>query len=104
MPPNADVSRLRNRFANDLKEDDHGLDPATQSTRTEVLKNLSQDEVAIDGIIYTLDGFKHPGGDSIKIFGGNDVTVQYKMIHPYHTKKHLEKMQVVGQVVDYKPE
>lgn len=104
MAPNADASRLRNRFANDLDKDQQGLDPATQSTRTDALKNLSGDEVAIDGIIYTLDGFKHPGGDSIKIFGGNDVTVQYKMIHPYHTAKHLEKMQVVGRVQDYKPD
>ena len=98
------TTRLRNRFANDLDKDQQGLDPATQSTRTDALKNLSGDEVAIDGIIYTLDGFKHPGGDSIKIFGGNDVTVQYKMIHPYHTAKHLEKMQVVGRVQGYKPE
>ena len=99
MAPNADVSKLRKRFGNELD-----TDIATQSTRTDVIKNLSGDEVAIDGIIYTLKGFKHPGGDSIKIFGGNDVTVQYKMIHPYHTSKHLEKMEVVGKVEDYKPE
>ena len=40
----------------------------------------------------------HPGGDSVLLFGGNDVTVQYKMIHPYHTSKHLEKMAVMGKI------
>ena len=37
----------------------------------------------------------------MEFFGGNDVTIQYKMIHPYHTGKHLEKMKMVGKVVDY---
>lgn len=31
------------------------------------------------------------------------MTVQYKMIHPYHTEKHLEKMKAVGKV-EYKSE
>jgi hypothetical protein len=30
--------------------------------------------------------------------------VQYKMIHPYHTVKHVEKMKVVGRACDYEPE
>lgn len=38
------------------------------------------------------------------LFGGNDVTVQYKMIHPYHTQHHLEKMKKVGKVSDYNVE
>ena len=53
------------------------------------------------GIIYDINSFHHPGGASIHVFGGNDVTVQYKMIHPYHTDKHLEKMAKVGKVADF---
>jgi fatty acid desaturase (delta-4 desaturase) len=75
-------------------------------TRTTVksLKDIKSTEVVIDGIIYDLKSFNHPGGDSVLVFGGPDVTVQYKMIHPYHTDKHLEKMKVVGKVDDVKQE
>ena len=53
--------------------------------------------VAIDGILYDLDGFHHPGGASINLFGGNDVTVLYKMIHPHHSQEyHSKKMVKVG--------
>ena len=55
-------------------------------------------------LIYDIADFQHPGGESILLFGGNDVTLQYKMIHPYHTSKHLEKMKRVGKVPDYKSE
>jgi len=72
----------------------------TDKPRVDILKNLRGTEVVIDSVIYDLDGFDHPGGSSILIFGGNDVTVQYKMIHPFHTSKHLEKMRMVGQVKD----
>jgi acyl-lipid (7-3)-desaturase (Delta-4 desaturase) len=81
------------------------VDIATQSTANEKLISnvsyLQPTEIAIDGVIYNLETFNHPGGESIKTFGGNDVTVQYRMIHPYHTSKHLEKMQRVGKVADY---
>jgi len=105
MPPNADVTQLRNRFAN-LDGDalvDKNDDGATV-TRVDSVKNLKGTEIVIDGIIYDIADFVHPGGDSVKLFGGNDVTVQYKMIHPYHTSKHLEKMRMVGKVSDYKKE
>lgn len=62
---------------------------------------LKTTEVCIDGVIYDITNFDHPGGDSILIFGGNDVTIQYNMIHPYHTSKHLEKMKRVGKVAEY---
>jgi cytochrome b involved in lipid metabolism len=68
---------------------------------------LKNNEVAIDGIIYDLDSFDHPGGSTIGVFGGNDVTVQYKMIHAHHSNnndKHLEKMKKVGRLVDYTSE
>ena len=101
MAPNADVSRLRNRFPNDankaLDENDNNNDNnATVSTTP--LKSIKGTEVVIDGTIYDLTSFDHPGGDNVFIFGGNDVTVQYKMIHPYHTHHHLSKMKVVGKV------
>ena len=72
--------------------------------RIATLKGLRGNEICIDGVIYDISSFDHPGGDSIKLFGGNDVTVQYKMIHPYHTTKHLEKMTMVGRVPDYDTE
>jgi len=97
MAPDADKLRQRNRPT---------VDPATRSTtdRISTLKGLGGNEIAIDGIIYDLTDFKHPGGESIMLFGGNDVTVTYKMIHPYHTSKHLEKMRRVGVVPDYTSE
>jgi len=111
MPPNAEVTGLRHRFDGKDKNGPNVLefssvqndvDDATVSTRTDLIKNIKGSEVVIDGMIYDLDGFNHPGGDSIKLFGGNDVTVQYKMIHPYHTPKHLQKMKLVGKVSDSK--
>lgn len=98
MAPNADQARLRNRLGKQI--DSATADEATESTVT--TKQLKSNEVAIEGVIYDMDSFVHPGGDSFKVFGGNDVTVQYKMIHPYHTSKHLEKMKAVGKVNDYK--
>eukprot|EP00557_Chaetoceros_sp_GSL56_P006739 CAMPEP_0176492048 /NCGR_PEP_ID=MMETSP0200_2-20121128/8764_1 /TAXON_ID=947934 /ORGANISM="Chaetoceros sp., Strain GSL56" /LENGTH=469 /DNA_ID=CAMNT_0017889531 /DNA_START=5 /DNA_END=1414 /DNA_ORIENTATION=- len=103
MAPNADQNRLRQRLHNhdnDIQESSD--DQAMTSTTVKNLKDIKSTEVVIDGIIYDLKNFNHPGGDSVLLFGGNDVTVQYKMIHPYHTAKHLEKMKVVGKVNDAK--
>lgn len=97
MPPDANILRQRKAF--DKEEND----AATQQ-RISTLKGLSTTEVVIDGIIYDISDFHHPGGESIELFGGNDVTVTYKMIHPYHTSKHLEKMKAVGKVADYQLE
>lgn len=101
MAPNADQTRLRNRFAKDLAEESSS-DSATLPVST--IKSLRPNEVCIEGNVYDLATFDHPGGNSIRIFGGNDVTVMYKMMHPYHTAKHLEKMKKVGTVSDYKSE
>lgn len=60
------------------------------------IKSLAEHEIAIDGIVYTLENFNHPGGDSIKLFGGNDVSVQYRMIHPFHSAGVLKKLTAVG--------
>jgi len=68
------------------------------------LAKLAGNEVAIDGFIYDISDFKHPGGNTIKLFGGNDVTVQYKMIHPHHGSKQVEKMRLVGKIDNYVPE
>jgi fatty acid desaturase (delta-4 desaturase) len=112
MAPNADQTRLRNRFGNKDTDNDAlnttGDAPTTLTATTDpnkrYLNDLGDKEIAIDGAIYDMEDFasRHPGGTSILLFGGNDVTVQYKMIHPYHTSKHLEKMKRVGTVVDWK--
>jgi fatty acid desaturase (delta-4 desaturase) len=105
MPPNADISRLRNRFNNpidDAIDDDTNTDEATFPVKS--IKQLKGNEIAIEGVVYDLNGFVHPGGDSIKIFGGNEVTAQYKMMHPHHTSRNLEKMKKIGRVSDYKSE
>jgi len=108
MPPNADTSILRNRIATNVKDptaflDGNDADAATQSSLRSI-KGLKGTEIAIDGVIYDIADFVHPGGEVIKFFGGNDVTVQYKMIHHHHTGKQLEKMKMVGKVVDYEAE
>jgi len=103
MPPNADYSRLRNRFPIKNFELDDDDDIATRERVTQT-KHISDTEVVIEGSIYDLTSFKHPGGDAVLLFGGNDVTLQYRMIHPYHTRKNLNKMTKVGIVTDYKPE
>ena len=97
MAPDADTIRQRKK----------ALAAAEQTTSAEricSLDKLKPSEVCIDGIIYDLTNFYHPGGESINVFGGNDATVQYKMIHPYHTDKHLAKMKRVGKVADCAPE
>lgn len=92
MAPDAD--KLRNRSS-----------IAANETATEVINYsllLRPNEVVIDGSIYDITSFDHPGGDSIHIFGGNDATVPYKMIHPYHSNKtHLKKMKRIGTLPDY---
>lgn len=113
MPPNADTNSLRHRGGMAkgeilATEDDPALLIAPGSTlttsRLDSLKNLKGSEVAIEGIIYDLTGFHHPGGNIVHIFGGNDVTVQYKMMHPFHTARHLEKLNKVGRISDWKQE
>lgn len=97
MAPDADKLRQRKPVGDDSTA-------PTAAERICCLSALKSTEVCIEGVIYDLNSFSHPGGDQILMFGGNDVTVQYKMIHPYHTDKHLEKMKRVGKVTDYKTE
>jgi acyl-lipid (7-3)-desaturase (Delta-4 desaturase) len=99
MAPDAD--KIRQRKAQEVVAANE--DKATE-LKVGSVKGLSGTEVVIDGVIYDIADFNHPGGESILIFGGNDVTVTYKMIHPYHTSKHLEKMKKVGTVPDYHSE
>lgn len=96
MAPDADKLRQRKGYADETIA-------ATQTTQQEVrsLQTLKPSEVCIDGVVYDIQDFDHPGGESIHVFGGNDVTATYKMIHPYHTEKHLEKMKRVGKVSDF---
>jgi fatty acid desaturase (delta-4 desaturase) len=83
-------TQLRNRL-----KVSNGTEMANSAEVT--TRALKPTEVSISGTIYDLTDFVHPGGEVINFFGGNDVTVQYKMIHPYHTDKHLEKMRAVGK-------
>jgi len=99
MPPNAD--HIRNRvpvIKLGVNSDD------TSEIRLISKKDLADNEVAIEGVVYDINSFIHPGGNQFRVMAGNDVTVQYKMIHPHHTGKQLEKMRVVGKLVDYAPE
>jgi acyl-lipid (7-3)-desaturase (Delta-4 desaturase) len=108
MGPDADKLRQRNTKQRQIHGGgivESGELTSTNNDRViSKLDGLRNHEVCIDGVIYDLTSFDHPGGESILIFGGNDVTVQYKMIHPYHTSKHLEKMKKVGKVADYTSE
>ena len=101
MAPDADrLRQRRTKTFDDLAESD-----ATEPVlRISTLKTLGETEIVIDGAIYDIKNFNHPGGDTILMFGGNDCTVQYKMIHHYHSKKHLEKMERVGTIPDYSSE
>jgi len=101
MAPDADKLRQRKTYVVNSSEVDSPSINAIQPLISNDLDKLKGTEIAIDGVIYDISNFKHPGGESIMVFGGNDVTVQYKMIHPYHTKNHLEKMLKVGQTANY---
>ena len=107
MPPRE--SELRQRTTQN-KETVSKSDPNVilQSNHPDLpikkLSELTSTEVCIHGKIYDLKGFVHPGGESVMIYGGNDVTAQYHMMHPYHTEKHLEKMRLVGIASDYTTE
>lgn len=102
MPPDAEKLRQRKATTPLAEGQTSNGDDAAEVLKT--LPKLGSTEVAIDGNVYDITSFNHPGGDQILLFGGNDVTIQYKMIHPYHTPKHLEKMKKVGKVVDYTSE
>ena len=101
MAPDAD--KIRQRKAQQQIIGAKGDDDAAE-LKIGTLKGLAGTEVVIDGVIYDIADFDHPGGESVLLFGGNDVTATYKMIHPYHTTKHLEKMKKVGHVPDYHSE
>ena len=75
----------------------------TNEKRT--LENLAPNEICIDGEVFDLDSFDHPGGESINVFGGNDATVFYRMIHPNHeTGRQNRKMKKVGVIEGYRCE
>lgn len=88
--------------------DDLAVSPADGGGRrlpARALQDLKGHEVCVDGVVYDLTSFDHPGGGSIFLFGGNDVTTQYRMIHPHHmSSKHLQKMAAVGAVPGHSSE
>jgi hypothetical protein len=73
------------------------------------VSHLQSNEMCIDGLVYDITDFQyhHPGGMTFVMFGGNDVTVQYKMIHPYHTTNNKQLLKMgppVGIVQNYQSE
>ncbi|GMI38686.1 hypothetical protein TeGR_g530 [Tetraparma gracilis] len=104
MPPNSEVTNRRSRR---LQEQDAASAPASTKKLKKIrLAELSQHEVCIDGLVYDIREFGkvHPGGDQVLLFGGNDVTAQYKMIHHGHSSNpqhYLSKMALVGEVTDF---
>lgn len=62
---------------------------------------LPDNTIAIDGVVYLLDDWEHPGGNQIRLFGGNDVSVQYRMIHAFHGEETRKVMPVVGKLLNY---
>mmetsp|Transcript_19221 Transcript_19221/g.24748 ORF Transcript_19221/g.24748 Transcript_19221/m.24748 type:complete len:464 (+) Transcript_19221:211-1602(+) len=72
------------------------------------LNSLKESEISIEGVVYDFSNFDHPGGDSISLFGGQDATIQYKMIHPHHNKNtasaRFAKMKTTGILPAYQPE
>lgn len=99
MAPDQDQLRHR-KLATSLQTSNNDDNAATQD-RISTLKGIRPNEVVIHGVIYDIQNFDHPGGETINIFGGSDVSTHYEMIHPYHTSKHLEKLKKVGTVPDY---
>jgi len=69
-------------------------------TCDESLDELSPTQVCIDGSVYRIDNFDHPGGNTVQVFGGNDVTVQYKMIHGMNRnhERNLSQLEKVGRL------
>lgn len=105
MAPKIDSDSWKEKQANlaTAQQDEDAI--AEMVSTNDYLKEVRQNEVLIDGDIFDLDSFDHPGGDSIKMFGGNDVTVMYRMIHPRHSEKYYaSKMKQVGTVKGYKNE
>ena len=103
MAPDADKLRQRKAIAIETNGDEIVATNQGQDV-LRTMDNLKSTEVCIDGDVYDIADFDHPGGETIFVFGGNDVTETYKMIHAHHTEKQLEKMKRVGKVVDYSTE
>lgn len=102
MPPHVNGSDLKARWKV-LNDDDSSIN-SCENTRVHFYKtvdDLSENEIAIDGIVYNINGFEHPGGEIIKMFGGNDVSNVYKYNHLYHSPKALEKLKQVGVLMHY---
>ena len=100
MAPDAERQRSQDK-ASLLNSSESGSGESVEIGSPVIFKDLSElrgNLIAIDGVVYNLDGFHHPGGDQIKLFSGNDVTIQYKMIHPSHNAGHLRKLTVVGKL------
>ena len=104
MAPDADKLRQRNNGS--TLKDASSVSTTTANT-IKTIETLKANEIAIDGVVYDISNFDHPGGETINVFGGNDASTVYRMIHPHHAggkNKHLEKLEQVGIIKDYKCE
>jgi len=98
MAPKIDQTNLET-----IQQDEDAL--AEKTASVDYRSQIKQNQVVIDGGIFELDSFDHPGGDSITMFGGNDVTVMYRMIHPRHSPKYYaSKLRQVGTITGYQNE
>lgn len=81
------------------------LNATASSLEERRLDQLQAHEICLEGKIYSIKDFDHPGGESIQVFGGQDATVLYRMIHANHSKLyHTSKLPCVGVVTDYQSE
>lgn len=102
MPPQIDKPglRIRRGYLHD-DEPEFYEEENKNIKRYKSVDDLSEFEVAIDGIVYDISAFHHPGGEIIKMFGGNDVSNVYKFNHLYHSPRSLDKLKKVGILLNY---
>jgi len=72
MPPNPNDHALELRQRRTVIPNEQNDDRAIQ------LPELKGHEIAIEGSVFDISEFQHPGGEVVKFFGGNDVSVQYR--------------------------
>ena len=65
MAPDAD--KLRQRKAQQVQD---AQDASATTEKISSIKALGNTEIVIDGVIYDIADFNHPGGESVLLFGG----------------------------------
>jgi cytochrome b involved in lipid metabolism len=70
MAPDADKVRLQRRIVNSMEDNKAEGGEEIEFLVFKNTKDLSWNLIAIDGIVFNLDGFNHRGGEQIKLFMG----------------------------------